>query len=422
MTLLLALAACMKPAPMAPSAVAAAAPAPGPAVRHERADNPFEGTLFYVKPDYVEKVQGTRQHAPPALWPALDVVARTPTAIWLERAAAIDGLRDHLEEALRQQAPDRREPMLVALVLYNLPDRDCAAGASAGELRLDEDGLRQYNAYVERIVEILSEPRYRDLRIVAILEPDSLPNLVTNMDQPACQKAAPGYRAGLAYAIDRLATLPNAYTYLDIAHSGWLGWDNMAKAAEVYREVLAQAGGAHKIEGFAANISNYTPLQETIDPYAVPEAHPALIERFYAWNRVIDEHTFVDRILAEFPEHAVIIDTGRNGWGGRVSEVPRDGRDHRGNWCNVREAGLGERPQANPRWGVHAYFWVKPPGESDGAGDPSREQAGVPFNRMCSPDTTPPTDALPNAPAAGAWFDEAMIGLVVNAYPPLVGR
>ena len=51
-------------------------------------------------------------------------------------------------------------------------------------------------------------------------------------------------------------------------------------------------------------------------------------------------------------------DTSRNGRGGIRHEW--------GAWCNVRGAGLGQRPVATPMPGLDAYVWIKPPGESDG--------------------------------------------------------
>ena len=395
-------------------------------ISYERVANPFQGARYFVKPHYTASARSAMPYAPRSLHPAIQKVSTMPTAVWLERISTIyaddrgTGLRDHLDEALLQQQSGA-EPLAIVLVLYNLPDRDCAAGASAGELKIAEDGERRYRQdFIDPIVSILSEPQYRSLRVVAILEPDSLPNLVTNLDSHAsCLKAAPAYRAGLAYAIEQLSSAPNTYIYLDIAHSGWLGWDNPAKAAQVYREVMRQAGGEQLVHGFATNISNYTPIQETVDPFLAKEAYVGLIESFYGWNRVVDEHSYVDALRKHFPSHGFIIDTGRNGWGSRTGQVPLDGRYHRGNWCNVQGAGIGHPPTANPRQGVHAYFWVKPPGESDGAGDPSLEREGVPYDWMCSPNDEHPTDAHPNAPAAGAWFLEAFLDLVRNAYPPL---
>src|SRR5207249_156713 len=56
---------------------------------------------------------------------------------------------------------------------------------------------------------------------------------------------------------------------------------------------------------------------------------------------------------------AFVIDTGRDG-------VPNV-RTSPGNWCNIKGAGLGERPQSSPEPNIDAYLWIKVPGESDGA-------------------------------------------------------
>ena len=57
-----------------------------------------------------------------------------------------------------------------------------------------------------------------------IIEPDSLPNLVTNINLATCQASAAGYREGVAYALKSL-NLPNVAMYLDAGHGGWLGWN-----------------------------------------------------------------------------------------------------------------------------------------------------------------------------------------------------
>ena len=59
---------------------------------------------------------------------------------------------------------------------------------------------------------------------------------MTNNSEPLCQQAAPYYRAGVKYALDKLHAIPNVYNYIDIGHSGWLGWDtNAGPAAHAVR-------------------------------------------------------------------------------------------------------------------------------------------------------------------------------------------
>jgi cellulose 1,4-beta-cellobiosidase len=50
-----------------------------------------------------------------------------------------------------------------------------------------------------------------------VIEPDSLPNLVTNANLTTCQNSADGYKQGVAYALQQL-NLPNVAMYVDAGH------------------------------------------------------------------------------------------------------------------------------------------------------------------------------------------------------------
>lgn len=52
-------------------------------------------------------------------------------------------------------------------VVYDLPERDCAAAASNGEYSLDNDGKNKYKAYIAKIKGILQ--KYSDIRIILII-------------------------------------------------------------------------------------------------------------------------------------------------------------------------------------------------------------------------------------------------------------
>ena len=100
------------------------------------------------------------------------------------------------------------------MVIYNLPGRDCAALASNGELG-PNDLPRYQNEYINPIRDILRRPEYANLRIVAIIEIDSLPNLVTNRtNRPTgtaqCDTmfANGGYVNGVGYALAQLGSHP----------------------------------------------------------------------------------------------------------------------------------------------------------------------------------------------------------------------
>ncbi|TVZ39869.1 cellulose 1,4-beta-cellobiosidase [Alteromonadaceae bacterium 2753L.S.0a.02] len=414
-------------------------------------DNPFVGATWYVDPVWSGKAAGE---------PGGSAIANYNTAVWMDRIGAIAGpedgdgmgLRDHLDAALDQGAN------LFMFVFYDLPNRDCAALASNGELRISENGYQRYvDEYTAGIMEVISDPKYSGLRIVTIVEVDSLPNLVTNSDLADCAEAAGpgGYRDGITYALNQLSSLPNVYPYLDIAHSGWLGWsDNFSQAVTLIGDVVAGTDrGWDSISGFASNSANYTPVEEPYlpDPNSQVGGQQLKSADFYEWNGYIEELTFVQdwrqaMINRGAPSSlGMLIDTGRNGWGGPgrpsgassstdlntfVNQSKIDRRQHRGNWCN-QPGGVGYRPTAAPHTGVDAYVWIKPQGESDGISDPNfpidPNDPNKQHDPMCDPnaqnryadDPSILTGAMDNAPHAGRWFPEAFQTLVNNAYPPL---
>lgn len=108
---------------------------------------------------------------------------------------------------------------ILGLVIYDLPGRDCAAKASNGELKAGDVATYQ-TQYIDPIVALIK--KYPNTAFALIIEPDSLPNLVTNINLPTCQASAEGYRTGVAYALKNL-NMPNVVMYMDAGHGGWLG-------------------------------------------------------------------------------------------------------------------------------------------------------------------------------------------------------
>ena len=72
-------------------------------------------------------------------------------------------------------------------MIYDLPGRDCAALASNGEIPATSAGLTEYEPqYIDPIASDPEQVRQlADIRVVAIIEPDSLPNVVTNQSKCA---------------------------------------------------------------------------------------------------------------------------------------------------------------------------------------------------------------------------------------------
>ena len=415
-------------------------------------DNPFAGAKGYVNAEWSEKAK--KSGGPASVY-------NSPTAVWLDRIAAIEGtansqtngpmgLADHLDEALKQAAGS---PITATFVVYDLPGRDCAALASQGELGQTEIA-RYKSEYIDPIASIMSNAKYRQVRIIAIIEPDSLPNLMTNTKQAIdgkynCQTMADNgnYVTGVGYALDKLSAITNVYTYVDAGHHGWLGWDDNLKGVPGDKDKVGVAALFKKvtdlttkkyasIDGFIVNTANYGPSKEPYITFPISDT-----DRLSSWidfNRFADETTFAQGFKAELVSKGwpstlgMLIDTSRNGWGGSARPTAKgstidasriDKRIHPGNWCN-QPGGIGERPKASPDTDVDAYVWIKPPGESDGNSAPVQTTESKGWDRMCDPayggnerNKQNKSGAMDGAPLAGAWFEAGFKVLLQNAYP-----
>ena len=433
-----------------------------------KVNNPYVGATVYNNPDW---------RARAAAEPGGSRIANQPTGVWMDRRAAITGttgargLAAHLDEAVAQDAANGASAMVIQIVIYNLPGRDCSALASNGELGPDDLPIYQ-SQYIDPIAEIFGRPAYANLRIVAVIEIDSLPNLVTNVaGRPTATDLCTtmlnngGYVNGVGYALARLGALPNVYNYIDAAHHGWIGWDdNFGATATMMRNAAVASGVSNwqtLVHGFITNTANYSALTEQ---FVGPITEQLRNTTWIDFNRYNEELAFAQAfrnqlISAGFTGGGsdgigMLIDTSRNGWGNCVvtpcaqgtgtsanrptapstSTDPNtfvnqsriDRRIHKGNWCNQAGAGLGERPRAAPASGIDAYVWIKPPGESDGSSTAIPNDEGKGFDRMCDPtyggnvrNGNSMTGALPNSPLSGHWFPAQFAQLMANAFPPL---
>ncbi len=423
-------------------------------------ENPFVGATFYHNVDYVAAVNAAADLQGGALAKQMRQVANYPTFLWLDSIAAVHGtngyprsLAGHLDQALTQGAN------AIGIVIYDLPNRDGSALASNGELLIAQNGLQRYKTeYIDAIFKTISQPKYSGLRIVMVIEPDSLPNLIVNLSFPkvAEAKRTGAYVEGVQYAIGTLRSISNTYSYIDVAHAGWLGWpNNFRPFVELMKQVGAGIPGGHsKVDGFISNTANYNVFTE---PYMTAnqmiDGRPVRsLQGWYDWNDYIDEQSFATALRTAlvsgsnaYPASVgLLIDTSRNGWGGPnrpsgpspstnlrefVRATTLDKRFHKGNWGNQSGAGIGARPVANPAPNYHAFVWVKPPGDSDGSSKlvPTGPEnpTGKGFDRMCDPtyhgnslNGSSMTGALPDAPPAGRWFQAQFVELVKNAFPP----
>jgi cellulose 1,4-beta-cellobiosidase len=425
--------------------------------------NPFTGATWYVNPDYTAEVATSAAAASGTLAAQMTVVGQQPTGIWLDHIGAIYGGtanngRTSLQQQLANAVADESgsTPIIVPIVIYDLPDRDCAALASNGELSIANNGLSYYeNDYINPIAQILTDYEHTNIRVVAVIEPDSLPNLVTNESVANCAAANSSgvYTSGIEYALNKLHAIPNVYNYMDIAHSAWLGWpSNMTPAVSLYAQVAeATTAGFASVDGFISDTANTIPTHEPfMTATETVDGNPVDSVLYYSYDPYIDEFTYDEQMYSELVSAGfssnvgMLIDTSRNGWGGPnrptaacstttctttaefVNASKVDQRPFRGDWCNPENAGIGAFPQANPDSSfthLYAYIWIKPPGESDGTypaysgtGDPHCDPNGT---QTDGSGNTYPTDAIPDSPPAGHWFPVEFTQLVQNADPAI---
>ena len=181
-------------------------------------------------------------------------VYRQPTAVWLDALASLPFARRALADAATQTPPP-----LVTLVVYNLPNRDCAARSSGGELccaRMPPNhptcemtwggdcayGLGRYEAeFLTPLADMLRE--FSRVPTALVIEPDSLPNLIT-AHSGACRGRATtdGYKRGVSLAVKTLAPLASA-TYLDAGHGGYV-------ACSLSRDLVGGGSGGLALVAF----------------------------------------------------------------------------------------------------------------------------------------------------------------------------
>jgi endoglucanase len=214
------------------------------------------------------------------------------------------------------------------LVAYNIPNRDCG-GASGG-------GAADSNAYRGWIDSFAGAIGTH--KVAVILEPDAL----------AHGECADDRFDTLAYAVTTLKKQAGARVYIDAGHAGWVDAGTMAGRLKSANIALA--------DGFSLNVSSFQTNADSI--------------------------SYGSSISSQVGGKPFVIDTSRNGKG------PNGGM-----WCNPPGRGLGSKPGSDTGNAlVHAFLWVKRPGESDGS---SAECNG--------------------GPGAGQWFQSYAVELCKNA-------
>lgn len=403
--------------------------------------NIYASHPLFVNPTYRRLVRRTMRTTTGRDRRTLRRFQNVPTAVWLSGNAALSHGRNNVARnalnAAKNQGRQSRggNTPLVTFVLYNLPNRDCAAAASANDVccyhtaygtcdmyRQDggcSSGVEQYaRRYIDRLAALVRR-NCAAVPMSFIVEPDALPQIVTNTANPACGSSTQaGYREGITYAVTTLAVAcRRAAIFVDAGNPSWLGWKDLT---DRYVSLVSSLGITSLIRGFSINVSSYgatgipCPSLGMCSPNRDARhrccRHDACGLRA-DWNVGFNCATFAQSLVESarraspsFSPH-VVIDTSRNGAAGERSYC-------HGQWCNIQGAGVGVWPTADTvdTRVVDAYMWIKLPGESDGCTSvtPNGLTCGS-FAHQCASH-----HSISRAPVAGAWFPEAVKSLMRN--------
>jgi cellulose 1,4-beta-cellobiosidase len=84
-----------------------------------------------------------------------------------DTTAKVPTMGEYLADIKEQNDAGANPPIAGIFVVYNLPDRDCAALASNGELSIADGGVEKYKEYIDAIREHVVE--YSDTNIILII-------------------------------------------------------------------------------------------------------------------------------------------------------------------------------------------------------------------------------------------------------------
>ncbi|KAH8766511.1 putative 1,4-beta-D-glucan cellobiohydrolase C [Hyaloscypha finlandica] len=357
------------------------------------AGNPYAGYQLYKNAEYSSEVYASAiPSLTGTLLAAASAAAEVPSFLWLDTTAKVPLMGTYLQSIKALNAAGANPPYAGQFVVYDLPDRDCSAAASNGEFTIADNGVANYFAYIDSIRALLVT--YSDVHTILVIEPDSLANLITNLNVAKCAGAQSAYMQCVNYALTQL-NLPNVAMYIDAGHAGWLGWSaNIGPAANLFATVYKNAGAPASLRGLATNVANYNAW--TISP----------CPSYTSGDANCDEQLYVNALAPLLASQGwsahFITDTGRNG-------VQPTAQNAWGDWCNLIGTGFGVRPTTNTGDALEdAFVWVKPGGEADGSSNSTAPR----YDYHCGS-----SDALQPAPQAGTWFEAYFVQLLTNANP-----
>ena len=107
---------------------------------------------IYLSPYYAAEIDKAAANITDATQKAKALkVKNIPTFTWFDVIAKTGDLGTYLADA-SALGKSSGQSQLLQIVIYDLPDRDCAAKASNGEFSIADNGQANYYNYIDQIV------------------------------------------------------------------------------------------------------------------------------------------------------------------------------------------------------------------------------------------------------------------------------
>ena len=289
--------------------------------------NPFAGAKWFLDPNSNARRQADAWRSSRSADAAqIDKIAGQPQADWFGDWSG--DVKSAVSARVGQISAAGALPVLVA---YDIPLRDCGSYSAGGAT-----SAAAYKTWIRAFAAGIGTRR-----AIVVLEPDALAGM-------GCLSVADQQTrlALISDAVSVLGAQPGVSTYIDAGNSTWQSAATMASRL--------QSAGIAGARGFSLNVSNYLTTSTQL--------------------------AYGDQLSSLVGGKHFIVDTSRNGLGPTAD----------GQWCNAPGRALGNRPTAATGDAkADALFWIKRPGESDGA---------------CN-----------GGPAAGQWWADYALGLAKRA-------
>ncbi|OWZ20514.1 Glycoside hydrolase [Phytophthora megakarya] len=248
----------------------------------------------------------------PELTSAIKTMGNYAIASWFTDRQTPQERSDMMSELMSQCSEDSR----LSIVVYGIPNKDCAAGYSSGGSVTSSD---DYKVFLKELTDAVG-----DRKVLYVVEPDAL-GLLT---QDGGCGASAGYLDNLKVAVEALSKNENSELYIDIGYWMLANSDSAGKVATAMQDI----GTCGRVKGVTINTSNYRSNDECTT---------------YCTNF---------QTAMGSTSMTCAVDTSRNYNGNPTTD-----------WCNVATAGIGKPPSSSTGISNIDYFmWIKPPGESDG--------------------------------------------------------